>query len=165
MCNLYRSSHASTARKVWKTKNSVALDWPDAIVSPRKDGLFIRPTTPSTPAAAGQATSSLGSHLQLVAGRWGLIPWFADAPNIRYAHRTARCIDHDQLPAFSIGFPTRICHPKTRLRIWFAVMSFSRPRQTSFFRFTVANPINDARLYARRGWRDVPSRAEQIGSS
>lgn len=72
------------------TKNPLAIDWPGGIVGPRKDGLFIRLTLPSTPAAAGQASSGPGSPLELVVGRWGLIPWFADTPNIRYSTNNAR---------------------------------------------------------------------------
>lgn len=86
MCNLYRSTPASTAQEIWKARNPLALDWPGGIVGPRKDGLFIRPA----PAAPDGADPAAGSPLELVVGRWGLIPWFADTPNIRYSTNNAR---------------------------------------------------------------------------
>lgn len=87
MCNLYRSTSGSDAQAVWKTGNPLAIDWPGGTVGPRKNGLFIRP-------ASGNA------GLELVVGRWGLIPWFADTPDIRYSTNNARAEEVAGKPSF-----------------------------------------------------------------
>ncbi len=87
MCNLYRSTSGSQAQAVWKTGNPLAIDWPGGIVGPRKKGLFIRP-----------ARGSEG--LELVVGRWGLIPWFADTADIRYSTNNARAEEVAHKPSF-----------------------------------------------------------------
>ena len=87
MCNLYRSTSGSQAQAVWKTGNPLAIDWPGGIVGPRKNGLFIRP-------------ARSGEGRELVVGRWGLIPWFADTANIRYSTNNARAEELAQKASF-----------------------------------------------------------------
>lgn len=87
MCNLYRSSTSKASQETWDVPNSLAVDWPGAIVGPRKNGLFLR----SAPGRAG---------LELVVGRWGLIPRFADTPDIRYSTNNARAEEVANKPSF-----------------------------------------------------------------
>lgn len=87
MCNLYRSTSGSDAQAVWKARNPLAIDWPGATVGPRQNGLFIRPASGS-------------GGLELVVGRWGLIPWFADTPDIRYSTNNARAEEVAGKPSF-----------------------------------------------------------------
>ena len=53
--------------------------WWDEFVFPRGTGPFIR-----------RAVNDAGYSRELVAGRWGLIPWFAKTPDIRYSTNNAR---------------------------------------------------------------------------
>ncbi|MBA4194352.1 MAG: SOS response-associated peptidase family protein [Hydrogenophaga sp.] len=65
----------------------MAIDWPGGIVGPRKNGLFIRP-------------ARSGEGRELVVGRWGLIPWFADTADIRYSTNNARAEEVARKPSF-----------------------------------------------------------------
>lgn len=91
MCNLYRSTSGSQAQPVWKTGNPLAIDWPGGIVGPRKNGLFIRPVRG-------------GDGLEMVIGRWGLIPWFADTADIRYSTNNARAEEVAHKPSFKLAW-------------------------------------------------------------
>lgn len=77
MCNLYGSTKIAGIRKHWRPVND--LDWDGAVVAPRKPGPFIRRTRDDS-----------GYSRELVVGRWGLIPWFSETADIKYATNNAR---------------------------------------------------------------------------
>ncbi|MDO9436712.1 SOS response-associated peptidase [Hydrogenophaga sp.] len=79
MCNLYGSTKEANVRKHWRPTNSLANEWPGGIVAPRKLGPFVR-----------RAKDDVGYSRELVVGRWGLVPWFSNTADIKYATNNAR---------------------------------------------------------------------------
>jgi putative SOS response-associated peptidase YedK len=86
MCNRYVSPEQAEIERFFEIGRSHPLPpWP-AEIFPRAPGPFLRP---------GPA----GQH-ELVVGRWGLIPHFAESPDIRYATNNARSEDMARKPSF-----------------------------------------------------------------
>lgn len=77
MCNKYiPPSHAEVVR-YWNPSGGPKA-WP-AAVFPRSPGPFIR-----------RARDEVGYSRELVLGQWGLIPWFAKEPKLKYPTNNAR---------------------------------------------------------------------------
>ncbi len=79
MCNRYVSPQEGDIERFWHVGRGRPLRWWDEVVFPRGKGVFIR-------RAVNDATCSR----ELVAGQWGLIPWFANAPKLTYSTNNAR---------------------------------------------------------------------------
>ncbi|MDQ3259997.1 MAG: SOS response-associated peptidase [Pseudomonadota bacterium] len=77
MCNRYVSPEAGDMERFWNLRPSQA--WRGAEVFPRAMGPFIR----------GQRDQDEPVG-QLIIGQWGLIPWFAKAPQLAYSTNNAR---------------------------------------------------------------------------
>lgn len=77
MCNRYTTPTATEIERTWHVGRDAPLRWWDEIVAPRRIGVFIR----RGPEGQGRA---------LVAGPWGLIPWFAKDPKLQYSTNNAR---------------------------------------------------------------------------
>lgn len=79
MCNRYVAPAAGDVERFWNLRPS-QQSWLDSEVFPRAMGSFIR-------------AAKASSQRELVLGRWGLIPWFAPDPNVKYATNNARTED------------------------------------------------------------------------
>ena len=79
MCNRYTPPDMAAIERVWHVGRQNPLPWWDDLLFPRGRGPFIRP-------ARGDAAAAN----ELVAGQWGLIPWFAKAAKLPYATNNAR---------------------------------------------------------------------------
>lgn len=64
---------------MWRVGRQDPNRWWDAEVFPRGQGAFIRRSQDDT-----------GYSRELVAGQWGLIPWFAKEPKLKYPTNNAR---------------------------------------------------------------------------
>lgn len=78
MCNRYEAPPRSQIELEWAARQVVEQDW-DKVLHPRKRGAFIR-----------RARDDAGYSRELVAGQWGLIPWFAKEPKLAYQTNNAR---------------------------------------------------------------------------
>lgn len=77
MCNRYETPVEREIERVWHVgRDQSRRSW-DRWMLPRGRGVFIR----------REASSDAR---ELVVGRWGLIPWFAKTPNLRYSTNNAR---------------------------------------------------------------------------
>lgn len=76
MCNRYETPEESEIQRTWHVGRDRPGRWWDAVLFPRGRGVFIRGTA--------------GGARELVAGPWGLIPWFAQSAALRYATNNAR---------------------------------------------------------------------------
>ncbi len=72
MCNRYETPEGREIEQVWHVGRDQPLRWWDQWLLPRGRGVFIR-------RVAG------GADREFVAGRWGLISWFAKTPNRKHA--------------------------------------------------------------------------------
>ena len=88
MCNLYGSTKEFGIHAYWRPGNALQPPWDGGIVGPRKNGAFIR------------RARAPGAAPELVVGRWGLIPWFSDTPDIRYSTNNARAEELAQKASF-----------------------------------------------------------------
>ena len=77
MCNRYVSPTAAGIERHWQLQPGQA--WRGGSVFPFSPGPFIR-----------KAPEQSGVQRELVIGQWGLIPWFAQSPRLRYATNNAR---------------------------------------------------------------------------
>lgn len=79
MCNRYETPNQVETERFWHLgrDNAPAL-WPRAVF-PRAPGPFIR-----------RARDVVGYERELVVGQWGLIPWFAKEPKLRFPTNNAR---------------------------------------------------------------------------
>lgn len=75
MCNRYVTPDEATIERYWHIGRG--NQWRgEATLSPRAMGHFLRP-------------HKGGDGLELVVGQWGLIPWFAETPKLRYSTNNA----------------------------------------------------------------------------
>ena len=79
MCNRYESPEEREIERVFHVGRDQPGRWWDEFVFPRGTGPFVR-----------RAADDPGYSRELVAGRWGLIPWFAKTLDIRYSTNNAR---------------------------------------------------------------------------
>lgn len=79
MCNRYKSPREDEIERMWRVGCQDPNRWWDAEVFPRGQGAFIRREQDDT-----------GYSRELVAGTWGLIPWFAKEPKLKYPTNNAR---------------------------------------------------------------------------
>lgn len=79
MCNRYETPTQTEVGRYWHLgpKNAPPI-WPRAVF-PRAAGPFIR-----------RARDVAGYERELVVGQWGLIPWFAKAPKLKFPTNNAR---------------------------------------------------------------------------
>ena len=78
MCNRYEAPPRGAIERTWSVQQSDPQDW-DAVLFPRGTGPFIR-----------RAREDAGYSRELVTGQWGLIPWFAKEPKLKYPTNNAR---------------------------------------------------------------------------
>lgn len=79
MCNRYVSPQEADIERAWHIGARNPVRWWDEVVFPRGRGVFIR-----------RAAHDAGYARELVAGQWGLIPWFAKAVRLPYSTNNAR---------------------------------------------------------------------------
>lgn len=79
MCNRYVSPQEADIERAWHIGARNPVRWWDEVVFPRGRGAFVR-----------RAVRDAGYARELVAGQWGLIPWFAKAVRLSYSTNNAR---------------------------------------------------------------------------
>lgn len=81
MCNTYKPpADARAIEQAWEISNGRGNGrWWDDVLYPRGNGPFVR-----------RAKGDPGFSRELVVGQWGLIPWFAKAPQPKYPTHNAR---------------------------------------------------------------------------
>ena len=79
MCNRYTSPAEATIEREWAVGRQSPNRWWDEVLFPRGKGVFIR-----------RARDDAGYSKELVAGQWGLIPWFAKEARLPYSTNNAR---------------------------------------------------------------------------
>jgi len=79
MCNRYTPPALQDIEREWAVGRPNPLRWWDEVLFPRGTGPFIR-----------RARESASYERELVAGQWGLIPWFAKEPKLKYPTNNAR---------------------------------------------------------------------------
>ncbi|MBS0407325.1 MAG: SOS response-associated peptidase family protein [Proteobacteria bacterium] len=79
MCNRYETPEERDIERFWRVGRDQPGRWWDEVVFPRGQGVFIR-----------RAVHDADYHRELVAGQWGLIPWFAKTPKLTYSTNNAR---------------------------------------------------------------------------
>ncbi len=79
MCNRYTPPALTDIEREWQVGNRNPLRWWDETLFPRGQGPFIR-----------RARDDAGYSRELVVGQWGLIPWFAKEPKLKYPTNNAR---------------------------------------------------------------------------
>lgn len=79
MCNRYTPPELADIEREWSITSRNPVRWWDQTLFPRGKGPFIR-----------RAREDAGYSRELVAGQWGLIPWFAKEPKLAYPTNNAR---------------------------------------------------------------------------
>lgn len=79
MCNRYTPPKEFDIEREWHIGNRNPMRWWDEVLFPRGTGPFIR-----------RARDDVGYSRELVVGQWGLIPWFAKEPRLKYPTINAR---------------------------------------------------------------------------
>lgn len=79
MCNRYTPPHVADIEREWAIGRQNPVRWWDDVLYPRGQGPFIR-----------RARNDTGYSKELVVGQWGLIPWFAKEPKLKYPTNNAR---------------------------------------------------------------------------
>lgn len=79
MCNRYETPEECEIERAWHVGRDRPGRWWDEFVFPRGTGVFIR-----------RAVNDADYSRELVAGQWGLIPWFANALKLTYSTNNAR---------------------------------------------------------------------------
>ncbi|WP_374005835.1 SOS response-associated peptidase [Delftia lacustris] len=79
MCNRYTSPQELDIERAWHVGRQSPNRWWDTTVFPRGTGVFIR-----------RARDNAGYSRELVAGQWGLIPFYAKEPRQRFPMNNAR---------------------------------------------------------------------------
>lgn len=79
MCNRYVSPEEAEIERDWHVGGRNPGRWWDEVVFPRGRGPFVR-----------RAVHDAGYSRELVAGQWGLIPYFAKAAKLPYSTNNAR---------------------------------------------------------------------------
>jgi len=88
MCNRYTPPDWVQIEREWHIGARNQPQWPLEIF-PRSAGPFIR-----------RARNDAGSSRELVVGQWGLIPWFAKEPKLKYPTNNARSEGLAQKPGY-----------------------------------------------------------------
>lgn len=79
MCNRYNTPDLAAIEREWHIGRQSPNRWWEQFVFPRAQGPFIR-----------RARDDSGYSRELVVGQWGLIPWFAKEPKLKYPTNNAR---------------------------------------------------------------------------
>lgn len=79
MCNRYNTPTEIEIERAWSVGRRSPQRWWDEVVFPRGTGAFIR-----------RARDDTGYSRELVAGQWGLIPWFAKEARLKFPTNNAR---------------------------------------------------------------------------
>ncbi len=79
MCNRYTPPKELEIEREWHVGRQNPIRWWDDVLFPRGQGAFIR-----------RARDGAGYSRELVVGQWGLIPWFAKEPKLKYPTNNAR---------------------------------------------------------------------------
>ena len=79
MCNRYETPEEREIERTWHVGRDQPNRWWDEFVFPRGRGVFIR-----------RAVHGGDYSRELVAGHWGLIPWFAKTAKLSYSTNNAR---------------------------------------------------------------------------
>lgn len=79
MCNRYTPPKELEIEREWHVGRQNPIRWWDDVLFPRGQGAFIR-----------RARDDAGYSRELVVGQWGLIPWFAKEPKLKYPTNNAR---------------------------------------------------------------------------
>lgn len=79
MCNRYTPPKELEIERAWHIGRQNPVRWWDDVLFPRGQGAFIR-----------RARDDAGYSRELVVGQWGLIPWFAKEPKLKYPTNNAR---------------------------------------------------------------------------
>lgn len=79
MCNRYTPPKELEIEREWHVGNRNPMRWWDEVLFPRGQGAFIR-----------RAKDDAGFSRELMVGQWGLIPWFAKEPKLKYPTNNAR---------------------------------------------------------------------------
>lgn len=79
MCNRYTPPAVAEIEREWAIGSRSPVRWWDEVLFPRGSGPFIR-----------RARDDAGYSRELVAGQWGLIPWFAKESKLKYPTNNAR---------------------------------------------------------------------------
>lgn len=79
MCNRYTPPKELEIEREWHIGRQNPVRWWDEVLFPRGQGAFIR-----------RARDDAGYSRELVIGQWGLIPWFAKEPALKYQTNNAR---------------------------------------------------------------------------
>lgn len=79
MCNRYTPPKELEIERAWHIGRQNPVRWWDDVLFPRGQGAFIR-----------RARDDVGYSRELVVGQWGLIPWFAKEPKLKYPTNNAR---------------------------------------------------------------------------
>ncbi len=79
MCNRYTPPDQLAIEREWALGRPNPARWWDEVLFPRGTGPFIR-----------RAHDIVGYERELVVGQWGLIPWFAKEPKLKYPTNNAR---------------------------------------------------------------------------
>lgn len=87
MCNRYVSPEAGDIERQWQM--GARQPWRGGEVYPRRPGAFIRRMRDATEPVA-----------ELVVGQWGLIPWFAKTPVLKFSTNNARSEELAQKATF-----------------------------------------------------------------
>lgn len=79
MCNRYTPPEVADIEREWSITSRNPVRWWDEVLFPRGQGPFIR-----------RARDDADYSRELVVGQWGLIPWFAKEPKLKYPTNNAR---------------------------------------------------------------------------
>lgn len=79
MCNRYNTPRENEIERMLRVGSKNPIRWWDEVVFPRGTGAFVR-----------RAQDDAGYSRELLAGTWGLIPWFAKEPRLKYPTNNAR---------------------------------------------------------------------------
>lgn len=79
MCNRYTPPALADIEREWAVGRPNPMRWWDDVLFPRGTGPFVR-----------RARESAGFERELAVGQWGLIPWFAKEPKLKYPTNNAR---------------------------------------------------------------------------
>lgn len=89
MCNRYQSPRETEIERMWHVGRHNPGRWWDEDVFPRGTGAFVR-----------RAQDDTGYSRELVAGQWGLIPWFAKEPRLKFPTNNARSEELSQKASY-----------------------------------------------------------------
>jgi putative SOS response-associated peptidase YedK len=89
MCNRYQSPREAEIERMWHVGRQNPGRWWDEDVFPRGTGAFVR-----------RAQDDTGYSRELVAGQWGLIPWFAKEPRLKFPTNNARSEELSQKASY-----------------------------------------------------------------